>query len=124
MELQWVLYSLSLVIIFYYAYNVYKRRATGRTVGAWQKSGWLKGMGIPAPTGSYEVGCVDLMHRLEGDGDCLLVRLFYPTDFGLAGRYQYAKTSPDIHYLKASLRYMRVPRSGFIASILYPFVGQ
>ena len=123
MALQWMLYSLCLVVLVYCAFSIYKRRATGRAA-PWQRSGWWKGMGIPAPTGSCEVGCVDLMHRLEGDRDCLLVRLFYPTDPGLSGRYQYAKTTPDTHYLKASLRYMRVPRSGLVASILNPFVGQ
>ena len=58
---------------------------------------------MPAPSGRYEVGCVDLMHRLEGDSDGLLVRLFYPTDPGLAGQYPYAKLNPHPRYLKAQL---------------------
>ena len=83
-------------------------RATGQTLKAWQKIGHTKGLGVPAPTGSYEVGCVDLMHRLEGDSDGLLVRLFYPTDPGLAeSGYQYARTTPDPHYLKATIDFMR-----------------
>ena len=71
---------------------------------AWQKFGPpnFKGLGVPAPTGSYEVGCVDLMHRLEGDSDGLLVRLFYPTDPGLAGQYQYAKLYSHPQYFKAA----------------------
>ena len=58
---------------------------------------------MPAPSGRYEVGCVDLMHRLEGDSDGLLVRLFYPTDPGLAGQYSYAKLYPHPKYLKAQI---------------------
>ena len=95
-------------------------------MAAWQRSGWLKGMGIPAPTGSYEVGCVDLMHRLEGDSDGLLVRLFYPTDPGLAGRgYQYAKTTPDNQYVKETLRSLfQIKFSGLIAAVMKPFIGR
>ena len=58
---------------------------------------------MPAPSGCHEVGCVDLMHRLEGDSDGLLVRLFYPTDPGLAGQYPYAKLNPHPNYLKAQV---------------------
>ena len=70
---------------------------------AWQKFGPPRGLGVPAPTGRYEVGCVDVMHRLEGDSDGLLVRLFYPTDPGLAGQYQYAKLYSHPQYFKASM---------------------
>ena len=42
----------------------------------WKVIGREKGPGIPAPTGQYRVGCVDLMHRLAGDDKGgLLVRL-------------------------------------------------
>ena len=73
---------------------------------AWQEFGPPLGLGVPAPTGSYEVGCVDLMHRLEGDSDGLLVRLFYPTDPGLAGQYQYTKLYSHPQYFKAALENM------------------
>ena len=93
-------------------------------MATWHRGGWLKGLGIPAPTGSYEVGCVDLMHRLEGDSDGLLVRLFYPTDPGLAGRYQYARTIPDSRYLKGLLNFiMRNRFSVLIACLVKPFYG-
>ena len=69
----------------------------------WQKIGWMKAKGIPAPSGCYEVGCMDLMHKLEGDSDGLLVRLFYPTDPGLAEQYQYAKTTPHSRYILAAV---------------------
>ena len=46
----------------------------------WKNAGLLKGSGIPAPSGQYRVGCVDLMHQLAGDEKGgLLVRLTYPT---------------------------------------------
>lgn len=68
----------------------------------WTRSGLVKGIGIPAPSGERSVGCVDLMHKVnlpqtshislhtplslhhylgqfEGDDHGgLLVRLFYP----------------------------------------------
>ena len=74
----------------------------------WKRFGLIKGPGLPAPTGQYAVGCVDLMHKLEGDNDGLLVRLFYPTtppEIGAEGAagYQYAKWMPDRMYTKASL---------------------
>ena len=86
--------------------------------------GHTRGLGIPAPTGSYEVGCVDLMHRLEGDSDGLLIRLFYPTDPGLARRYQYAKTTPHPNYLKGALEFVRAIQGlGPITKAL-PVVGK
>ena len=73
----------------------------------WKRFGLIKGPGLPAPSGQYTVGCVDLMHKLEGDNDGLLVRLFYPTTPQIqaegAARYQYAKWMPDKRYVKASL---------------------
>ena len=89
----------------------------------WKRSGWLKGEGIPAPRGRYQVGCVDLMHRLEGDSDGLLVRLFYPTDPGLAGQYPYAKATPHPRYVKATLEFLQLKWSGLIATIITPLSG-
>ena len=68
----------------------------------WKRFGLARGPGIPAPTGQFAVGCVDLMHKLEGDSDGLLVRLFYPTlpVSELGGDYQYAKWIPNERYLK------------------------
>ena len=76
----------------------------------WKRFGLMKGEGIPAPTGPYEVGCVDLMHG-DAQGQ-LLVRLFYPTDPGLAGRqYPYAKWIPNSRYMKAYLDFQQVKGS-------------
>ena len=121
-SLVWVLITVVFPII---AYFVYSRRRSAKKLEPWQKYGWLKGGdGIPAPTGSYEVGCVDLMHKLEGDSDGLLVRLFYPTDPGLAGQYQYATTTPDHHYIKGFLDFLQYKWSGLITTLIRPFSGK
>ena len=69
----------------------------------WKRFGLVKGPGLPALSGQYTVGCVDFMHKLEGDSDGLLVRLFYPT-IPLQERagYQYAKWIPDRRYMKGA----------------------
>ena len=127
MELEWIaVSSFAVVRMLYHAIKrICTRIGLGRArMATWHRGGWLKGLGIPAPTGSYEVGCVDLMHRLEGDSDGLLVRLFYPTDPGLAGRYQYARTIPDSRYLKGLLNFiMRNRLSVLIACLVKPFYG-
>ena len=64
--------------------------------------GWKQGadrIGIPAPSGPHAVGCVDLMHKLPGEEDGLLVRLFYPSEGGAA--YKYTSCMPDKQYTKA-----------------------
>ena len=75
----------------------------------WKRFGIARGPGIPAPTGQFAVGCVDLMHKLEGDSDGLLVRLFYPTLplRELGGGYQYAKWIPNKQYLKGHFLFQR-----------------
>lgn len=69
-----------------------------------------KDVGIPAPSGQYAVGCVDLMHHLDGDPEGgLLVCLFYPiarptdaaTQRKMETRYPYVKWIPDRMYLEA-----------------------
>ena len=68
----------------------------------WKVIGREKGPGIPAPTGQYRVGCVDLMHRLAGDDKGgLLVRLHYPTEVpsGAAG-YSYSSWYPHRRYIQ------------------------
>ena len=68
----------------------------------WKRNaGILKGPGIPAPSGQYRVGCVDLMHRLEGDdkGD-LILRLHYPTDATPEAGYPYSLWHPQPKYVE------------------------
>jgi hypothetical protein len=94
----------------------------------WKRFGLIKGPGLPAPTGQYSVGCVDLMHKLEGDNDGLLVRLFYPTTpqihqaEGAAG-YQYAKWMPDKRYVKASLVRTGSRFPGFLSTVTSFILG-
>ena len=115
-----VVFTVVLVAILYFACS---RRRSASKMEPWQRSGWLKGEGIPAPSGRLDVGCVDLMLP-EGDSDAgLLVRLFYPTDPGLAGQYPYAKTAPHPRYIKASLDFLQLKWSGLISAIITPFSG-
>ena len=61
--------------------------------------------GIPAPSGSYEVGCTHLMHQ------DLQIRLYYPTDRDLATTLQRATYYPHSNYLKAWLEIFSVSLS-------------
>ena len=74
-------------------------------------SSLAKGMSLPSPSGQFAVGCVDLMQKLEGDSDGLLVRLFYPSSVnlreGTAG-YQYAKWLPHKRYSETTLEFIRI----------------
>ena len=91
----------------------------------WKRHGLVRGDGIPAPTGKYVVGCVDLMHELEGDSDGpLLMRLFYPTALAgspeqaaTASRYQYAKWTPHKMYSWGTFSFNRSRFPGVMASI-------
>ena len=72
-------------------------------------SSLAKAVSLPPPSGQYTVGCVDLMHKLEGDSDGLLVRLFYPSLPQLreeTGQYQYAKWMPHKRYTDTTLGFI------------------
>lgn len=81
----------------------------------WKHGGLLKVQGIPSPTGSMEVGCVDVMHRFPDDDRGLLVRLFYPTQPGLAGTHQYARWTPNHRYIKGYLDYLQRKWTFFVS---------
>ena len=87
-----------------------------------ETSGLTKGLGIPAPSGQYTVGCVDLMHKLEGDNDGLLVRLFYPTTPQIqaegATGYQYVKWTSHERYIEAFLDYYKMRLPGFLTDLV------
>ena len=91
----------------------------------WKRFGMLKGPGLPAPTGQYNVGCADLMHKLEGDNDGLLVRLFYPASPQLreGAGYQYAKWTPHKRYLKGSVSCSWSKFPGLMSSITNLVLG-
>ena len=97
----------------------------------WKRFGLIRGPGVPAPTGEYTVGCVDRMHKLEGDNDGLLVKLFYPTIShsqilaeGASPGYQYAKWIPDKRYVKAHLTRQRSRFPGFISTVSSLILGK
>ena len=79
---------------------------------AWKSSGLVKVEGIPAPSGSYEVGCTHLMHQ------DLQIRLYYPTEKDLATTFEYAMYYPHPNYLTASLDIFAVPLSGLVSGVL------
>ena len=81
----------------------------------WKLSGLVRGVGIPAPSGPSKVGCVDLMHKLEGEEDGLLLRLFYPAAVDAVG--EYAKWRPHKRYTKAYLDYLKTTASGLVATV-------
>ena len=83
----------------------------------WKLSGLVKGVGIPAPSGPGRVGCVDLMHKLDGEEDSLLLRLFYPAAVDAVG--EYAKWRPHKRYLKPGyLNYSKTTASGLVATVI------
>ena len=89
----------------------------------WKRSGLLRGRGIPAPSGSFSVGCVDLMHKYEDETDGLLVRLFYPCESNGGGMYQYAPWSPHKRYNKGYLEYTKSKAPGLISGIVRALTG-
>ena len=84
----------------------------------WKRSGLLKGVGIPSPTGSLAVGCLDLMHRFRVEENGLLLRLFYPTERGLVGSYEYAKWFSHLKYAKSYAKFMHMKESGELSAVL------
>lgn len=84
----------------------------------WRRTGLLKSAGIPAPTGPMKVGCLDVMHRFPRQEDGLLVRLFYPTEPGLEGTYEYAKWFSHLKYVKSFARSLQMKESGELSAIL------
>ena len=63
---------------------------------SWVNYGIIKTSGIPAPTGQYTVGCIDIATETG-----VLLRMFYPTHSQHTDGYQYVAASPDVKYIKA-----------------------
>ena len=90
----------------------------------WKASGLLKGIGIPSPSGQHAVGCVDLMHHLDGDSQGgLLVRLFYPANAS-EGIHRYADWTPNKRYIKGYMDFKKVTAPGLKSGILSMFVSE
>ena len=90
----------------------------------WKTGGVLKGPGIPAPSGQYRVGCVDLMCQLEGDDKGLLVRLHYPTEATAQQGYQYSNWYPHKHYIRGLLNTIKLTFPGLMSTAVYYLVGK
>ena len=94
------------------------------SVQMWNRSGLVRGAGIPPPSGSHRVGCMDLMRQFEGDTLGLLVRLFYPTDAEPGGAYQYSNWLSHKRYIKGILDYSKVPAAGLLTTITSKLFGE
>ena len=68
-----------------------------------KRSVMSKGMGIPAPSGQHQVGCVDVMPLCKGDDNGLLFRLYYPTEATSDSGYHYPPWLPNELYAKGLL---------------------
>ena len=93
------------------------------------RNGWKRRIhsstsSIPAPSGLFSVGCVDLMHKFEDESDSLLVRLFYPCDGNSEGRYQYAFWNPHERYIKGIMDFMQATSPRLESSLSRRFAGR
>ena len=87
-----------------------------RTGEGWKGSGLLKDPGIPAPSGQYRVGCVDLMEGDDKGG--LLVRLHYPTEASPGAKFSYTPWLPHRSYIKGYLSSGPSSFTGIVSWIL------
>lgn len=100
-------------------------RSVRHTAGVqvWNRSGLVKGAGIPPPSGPHGVGCMDLMHQFEGDTLGLLVKLFYPTA-GEPGPYQYSSWLSHKRYIRGILDYIKVSAASIITAFTSKLFGE
>ena len=84
----------------------------------WKRRGLVAGSGIPAPSGRFTVGCVDIC---QSD---LLVRLMYPTSTSNIGQYEYARWFPHPNYIKASMKYLHIKPACLVSSFLKVVLGK
>ena len=89
---------------------------------AWNRSGIIKGAGIPSPTGPFNVGCVDVMHHFEGDTTGLLVKLFYPTGAVFGGQYPYSDWLSHKRYIRGMLDYAKTSAAGLMTTLMDTFM--
>ena len=86
---------------------------------AWKTSGFLRGVGIPAPSGQFTVGCVDLMKQVKEGEEDVFVRLFYPTatPAGEVSTDRYALWYPHKNYVRGYLHFTKSKAIGLQASL-------
>lgn len=89
-----------------------------RRRNSWATSGVVKTPGIPAPTGRYNVGCIDIMAESG-----LLVRLYYPTHVQENQGYQYASAIPDSQYVKSSCEIYKTRPAWLFTALLTTLTG-
>ena len=94
----------------------------------WKRGGLIRGDGLPAPSGQYRVGCVDLMQDLAEDHrqGGLLVRLHYPTSAsgsGASGSYNYAPWYPHKEYIKGYLDFDNMKFCGVLSNVISMMMG-
>ena len=87
-------------------------------VEGWKNYGLVKVPGLPATTGPYAVGCLDLMH--EG----LLVRLYYPAEKERIANHDYGKYSFRSCYRKAFMDALEMKFTGIIAGTVNFLTGE
>ena len=92
-------------------------------IAAWKSGGLLRGVGIPAPSGQFTVGCVDLMQQVKEGEEDVFVRLFYPTatPAGEVSTEKYATWYPHKNYIKGALQFLKSRKTelkSFVYSLL------
>ncbi len=88
----------------------------------WKVIGKAKGPGIPAPSGQYRVGCVDLMHQLPGDERGLLLRLHYPTEATPQQGYNYSSWYPHTKYIQGFMDVAKIDFTGDLSKIISTYL--
>ena len=85
-------------------------------VPGWKKTGILKGIGLPSPSGQHRVGCVDVLPLCPGEESGLLFRLYYPTEATADSGYHYPPWLPNKIYATGYLVYKK--HSSLVAGAL------
>ena len=85
-------------------------------VPGWKKTGILKGIGLPSPSGKHRVGCVDVLPLCPGEESGLLFRLYYPTEATADSGYHYPPWLPNKIYATGYLVYKK--HSSLVAGAL------
>ena len=92
----------------------------------WRRTGILKGIGLPVPSGQHRVGCVDVMSLCPSEETGILFRLYYPTEATPDSGYHYAPWLPNKLYATGYLLFRRYSPlvAGALGSLIYNFCGK
>ena len=86
---------------------------------SWVNYGIIKTGGIPAPTGQYTVGCIDITTKTG-----VLLRMFYPTHSQHTDGYQYVAACPDVKYIKAICELYNTRPAWLFSTVFDKLTGQ